>query len=46
LLLPRLVDTSYLSPLDVEGWMTGMSDFFMPRKASAHVARAAPAVDD
>lgn len=39
LLLPRLVDTSLLSPLDVEGWMTGMSAFFMPRKASAHVAR-------
>jgi peptidoglycan/xylan/chitin deacetylase (PgdA/CDA1 family) len=37
LLLPRLVDTSFLSPLDVEGWMTGMSAFFMPRKASAHV---------
>ena len=41
LLLPRLVDTSFLSPLDVEGWMTGMSAFFMPRKASAHAARAA-----
>jgi peptidoglycan/xylan/chitin deacetylase (PgdA/CDA1 family) len=41
LLLPRLVDTSYLSPLDVEGWMTGMSAFFMPRKASAHAARTA-----
>ena len=40
LLLPRLVDTSFLSPLDVEGWMTGMSAFFMPRKASAHAARA------
>jgi peptidoglycan/xylan/chitin deacetylase (PgdA/CDA1 family) len=39
LLLPRLVDTSYLSPLDVEGWMTGMSAFFMPRKASAHASR-------
>jgi peptidoglycan/xylan/chitin deacetylase (PgdA/CDA1 family) len=36
LLLPRLVDTSNLSALDVEGWMTGMSAFFMPRKASAH----------
>lgn len=45
LLLPRLVDTSFLSPLDVEGWMTGMSAFFMPRKASAHVART-PAVTD
>lgn len=41
LLLPRLVDTSFLSPLDVEGWMTGMSAFFMPRKASAHAARPA-----
>jgi peptidoglycan/xylan/chitin deacetylase (PgdA/CDA1 family) len=40
LLLPRLVDTSLLSPLDVEGWMTGMSAFFMPRKASAHATRA------
>jgi peptidoglycan/xylan/chitin deacetylase (PgdA/CDA1 family) len=40
LLLPRLVDTSFLSPLDVEGWMTGMSAFFMPRKASAHASRA------
>ncbi len=39
LLLPRLVDTSFLSPLDVQGWMTGMSAFFMPRKASAHVNR-------
>jgi peptidoglycan/xylan/chitin deacetylase (PgdA/CDA1 family) len=39
LLLPRLVDTSFLSPLDVEGWLTGMSAFFMPRKASAHAAR-------
>jgi peptidoglycan/xylan/chitin deacetylase (PgdA/CDA1 family) len=46
LLLPRLVDTSYLSPLDVEGWMTGMSGFFMPRKASAHVARTPASVDD
>ena len=36
MLLPRLVDTSYLSALDVEGWLTGMSAFFMPRKASAH----------
>jgi peptidoglycan/xylan/chitin deacetylase (PgdA/CDA1 family) len=36
LLLPRLVDTSSLSALDVEGWMTGMSAFFMPRKARAH----------
>jgi len=44
LLLPRLVDTSFLSPLDVEGWMTGMSAFFMPRKASAHASRTpAPA---
>jgi hypothetical protein len=45
LLLPRLVDTSFLSPLDVEGWMTGMSAFFMPRKASAHVARTPVASD-
>lgn len=36
LLLPRLVDTSSLSALDVEGWMTGMSALFMPRKARAH----------
>ena len=34
LLLPRLVDSSFLSPLDVEGWMTGMSAFFLPGKAS------------
>jgi peptidoglycan/xylan/chitin deacetylase (PgdA/CDA1 family) len=40
LLLPRLVDTSNLSALDVEGWMTGMSAFFMPRKASAHAQAA------
>jgi len=40
LLLPRLVDTSNLSALDVEGWMTGMSAFFMPRKASAHTVAA------
>jgi peptidoglycan/xylan/chitin deacetylase (PgdA/CDA1 family) len=46
LLLPRLVDTSFLSPLDVQGWMTGMSGFFMPRKASAHVARTPASVDD
>ena len=39
LLLPRLVDTSHLSPLDVQGWLTGMSAFFMPRKASAHLLR-------
>ena len=45
LLLPRLVDTSFLSPLDVEGWMTGMSAFFMPRKASAHAARPASPAD-
>ena len=45
LLLPRLVDTSYLSPLDVEGWMTGMSAFFMPRKARAHAERAQAASD-
>jgi peptidoglycan/xylan/chitin deacetylase (PgdA/CDA1 family) len=45
LLLPRLVDTSYLSPLDVEGWMTGMSAFFMPRKARAHAERAQAAAD-
>jgi peptidoglycan/xylan/chitin deacetylase (PgdA/CDA1 family) len=45
LLLPRLVDTSYLSPLDVEGWMTGMSAFFMPRKARVHADRAQAASD-
>jgi peptidoglycan/xylan/chitin deacetylase (PgdA/CDA1 family) len=45
LLLPRLVDTSFLSPLDVEGWMTGMSAFFMPRKASAHAGRTPVAAD-
>lgn len=45
LLLPRLVDTSFLSPLDVEGWMTGMSAFFMPRKARAHAERAQVASD-
>ena len=45
LLLPRLVDTSFLSPLDVEGWMTGMSAFFMPRKASAHAGRTTVAAD-
>jgi peptidoglycan/xylan/chitin deacetylase (PgdA/CDA1 family) len=45
LLLPRLVDTSYLSPLDVEGWMTGMSAFFLPRKASAHAARTRSAAN-
>jgi peptidoglycan/xylan/chitin deacetylase (PgdA/CDA1 family) len=45
LLLPRLVDTSFLSPLDVEGWMTGMSAFFMPRKASAHAPRTAAPAD-
>ncbi len=45
LLLPRLVDTSFLSPLDVEGWMTGMSAFFMPRKASAHSARTTTPAD-
>jgi hypothetical protein len=44
-LLPRLVDTSYLSPLDVEGWMTGMSAFFMPRKARVHADRAQAASD-
>ena len=45
LLLPRLVDTSFLSPLDVEGWMTGMSAFFMPRKASAHASRPTTPAD-
>jgi peptidoglycan/xylan/chitin deacetylase (PgdA/CDA1 family) len=45
LLLPRLVDSSFLSPLDVEGWLTGMSQFFMPRKASAHAASARVDVD-
>lgn len=45
LLLPRLVDTSFLSPLDVEGWLTGMSAFFMPRKASAHVTARQAAVN-
>jgi peptidoglycan/xylan/chitin deacetylase (PgdA/CDA1 family) len=45
LLLPRLVDTSFLSPLDVEGWMTGMSAFFMPRKASAHGTRSVTPAD-
>jgi peptidoglycan/xylan/chitin deacetylase (PgdA/CDA1 family) len=39
LLLPRLVDTSHLSALDVEGWLSGMSAFFMPRKASAHARK-------
>jgi hypothetical protein len=42
---PRLVDTSLLSPLDVEGWMTGMSAFFMPRKASAHATRTPSAAN-
>jgi hypothetical protein len=46
LLLPRLVDTSLLSALDVEGRMTGMSAFFMPRKASAHAGRTPVAADD
>ncbi|HEX7979099.1 MAG TPA: polysaccharide deacetylase family protein [Gemmatimonadaceae bacterium] len=45
LLLPRLVDTSNLSALDVEGWMTGMSAFFMPRKARVHAERAQAASD-
>jgi peptidoglycan/xylan/chitin deacetylase (PgdA/CDA1 family) len=45
LLLPRLVDTSFLSPLDVEGWMTGMSAFFLPRKAKAHAGRATTTAD-
>jgi peptidoglycan/xylan/chitin deacetylase (PgdA/CDA1 family) len=45
LLLPRLVDTSFLSALDVEGWMTGMSAFFLPRKASAHAARPTTPAD-
>jgi hypothetical protein len=45
LLLPRLVDSSFLSPLDVEGWLTGMSAFFMPRKASAHAPRPQVASD-
>jgi peptidoglycan/xylan/chitin deacetylase (PgdA/CDA1 family) len=45
LLLPRLVDTSFLSALDVEGWLTGMSAFFMPRKASEHAARARERAD-
>jgi len=40
LLLPRLVDTSNLSALDVEGWLTGMSAFFLPRKARAHAQAA------
>jgi peptidoglycan/xylan/chitin deacetylase (PgdA/CDA1 family) len=40
MLLPRLVDTSMLSALDVEGWLTGMSAFFMPRKASAHARKS------
>jgi peptidoglycan/xylan/chitin deacetylase (PgdA/CDA1 family) len=39
LLLPRLVDSSYLSALDVEGWLTGMSAFFMPRKAKQHLSQ-------
>jgi peptidoglycan/xylan/chitin deacetylase (PgdA/CDA1 family) len=45
LLLPRLVDTSFLSALDVQGWMTGMSAFFVPRKAAAHVSRQRVAAD-
>jgi peptidoglycan/xylan/chitin deacetylase (PgdA/CDA1 family) len=45
LLLPRLVDSSFLSPLDVEGWLTGMSAFFMPRKASAHAPKSQVASD-
>ena len=45
LLLPRLVDTSFLSPLDVEGWLTGMSAFFLPRKARAHAGRPTTTAD-
>ncbi|HKH91048.1 MAG TPA: polysaccharide deacetylase family protein [Gemmatimonadaceae bacterium] len=45
LLLPRLVDTSFLSPQDVEGWMTGISAFFMPRKARAHAGRTPVSAD-
>lgn len=45
LLLPRLVDTSFLSALDVEGWLTGVSAFFMPRKASAHRPRTPTPAD-
>ena len=45
LLLPRLVDSSFLSTLDVEGWLTGMSAFFMPRKAKQHASLARVASD-
>jgi peptidoglycan/xylan/chitin deacetylase (PgdA/CDA1 family) len=33
LLLPRLVDSSAVSPLDFEGWLTGVADW-LPRKRS------------
>jgi peptidoglycan/xylan/chitin deacetylase (PgdA/CDA1 family) len=34
LLLPRLVDTSYLSPIEFEGWLCGVSEFLPRRRTS------------
>lgn len=35
LMLPRLIDTTALTPLEFEGWLTGVSQFIPKRKGTA-----------
>jgi hypothetical protein len=34
-MLPRLVDTAALTPLEFEGWLTGVSAFIPKRRGTA-----------
>jgi hypothetical protein len=36
LLLPRLLDSSTLSPIQFEGWLTGLASFLPRRPTSMH----------
>ncbi len=38
LMLPRLIDTTALTPLEFEGWLTGVSEFIPKRRGTAQPA--------
>ena len=40
LMLPRLIDTTALTPLEFEGWLTGVSEFIPKRAGTARPGRA------
>jgi peptidoglycan/xylan/chitin deacetylase (PgdA/CDA1 family) len=41
LMLPRLVDTTPLTSIEFDGWLTGVSGFLPKRRGPAHMAAAA-----